>query len=521
MRNSTRRQARAGAPVRLAALLVVALVAAACGSREVVPTAEGGQQPGGQAPAADTDVAGEDQGSRELADASTPSSASGATPGTQSEASGAGEADAGGTGGEASQQSGSQSSAAPGDSGGGGGGQNGQGSGGDSEVGAASTGGGGEGRMDTGVTADTIRVGNMTSYSGPLAGQFDGGPQGAAAYFRMLNEQGGWRGRQFEFITVDDGADGTQGRAQAQRLVEEEEVFALVGNSTLAEWGSAEYLREQGVPSIGTTPSTIGCSEPNQLPCMQSGEWWYNTHNDQYMCEEGIFNDVAVFWIAVDESRQQAQGVIAALEEFGCNVVYEFEAAPAQPDYTPAIAQARANGADSVYTVMEVFSNARLRRDMHRQGWEAPYFGFVNYDQRYLDQTGPAANGTYAPLSWMKWMYDEDHPGMVKYLENFRRYFPDGIAEEVFAARGWTSARLFVEQGLERLGDDITREGLLEALYQTRQWTADDFYYPIDIYPKDNQRGQQAATRCGGLVKVEGGEYTLEVRETCESPIQF
>lgn len=498
--------------LRLAALAVVALVAAACGSREVsreagevADTAGSGmaaEQPAGQRPeVAEGSGASVPEGERAESGRAQPGGDTAAAEERESQQQPAEQDSRTGN----AQPEGPIEPAA---------GEQPQSDDGGGEVRAA-------GRTGPGITGETIRVGNITSYSGPLAGQFDGAPQGAAAYFRMRNEAGGWRGRQFEFVTVDDGADSTQNRAQAQRLVEDEEVFALVGNAGLAEWGSASYLREQGVPVAGSHPSSIGCEEPNQLPCTSAEDWTFAAHNDKYLCEEGILNDVALFWIAVDESRQQAAGVRASLEHFGCEVVYEFEAAPAQPDYTPAIAQARTAGADSVFSVMEVFSNARLRRDMFRQGWEPPYFGFVNYDQRFLEQAGPAAEGSYGDRRWAQWLYTEDHPSMRRYMQRSQRYFPDGNPEDIFAVFGWVTAKLFVEEGLEQLGDDITREGLLDALYQVRDWTADDFAHPMSVYPKDRVEGGQPAWQCGGIAEVEEQEFVLESRRNCADPIEY
>ena len=54
-----------------------------------------------------------------------------------------------------------------------------------------------------GVTDTEIKIGNTGPYSGP-ASSYGTIPKAEAAYFRMLNDQGGVNGRKINFISYDD-----------------------------------------------------------------------------------------------------------------------------------------------------------------------------------------------------------------------------------------------------------------------------------------------------------------------------
>jgi branched-chain amino acid transport system substrate-binding protein len=74
-----------------------------------------------------------------------------------------------------------------------------------------------------GITAKEIRIGNTMPYSGPasslgLVGRV------MAAYFQMVNDQGGVNGRQISFITLDDGFSPSKTVEQTRRLVENDNV---------------------------------------------------------------------------------------------------------------------------------------------------------------------------------------------------------------------------------------------------------------------------------------------------------
>jgi ABC-type branched-subunit amino acid transport system substrate-binding protein len=55
-----------------------------------------------------------------------------------------------------------------------------------------------------GVTEPKIEIGNTMPYSGP-ASAYGAIGKSSAAYFAMINDQGGKNGRKVEFISRDDG----------------------------------------------------------------------------------------------------------------------------------------------------------------------------------------------------------------------------------------------------------------------------------------------------------------------------
>src|SRR6516162_9154432 len=68
-----------------------------------------------------------------------------------------------------------------------------------------------------GVTDTEIKFGQTMAYSGPLS------PYGVigraeAAYFRMVNDEGGVNGRRLNFISLDDGFSPPKTVEQTRRL---------------------------------------------------------------------------------------------------------------------------------------------------------------------------------------------------------------------------------------------------------------------------------------------------------------
>jgi branched-chain amino acid transport system substrate-binding protein len=86
-----------------------------------------------------------------------------------------------------------------------------------------------------GVTATEIKIGNTWAYSGPGSSYAEGGKL-FAAFFRMINDQGGINGRKINFISPDDGYSPPKTVEQTRKLVEEGGVaFIFAGLGTACQ----------------------------------------------------------------------------------------------------------------------------------------------------------------------------------------------------------------------------------------------------------------------------------------------
>ena len=73
-------------------------------------------------------------------------------------------------------------------------------------------------KYDTGATDTEIKIGNIMPYSGPASAYGVIGKT-EAAYFKMINDQGGINGRKINFISYDDAYSPPKTVEQARKLV--------------------------------------------------------------------------------------------------------------------------------------------------------------------------------------------------------------------------------------------------------------------------------------------------------------
>ena len=83
-----------------------------------------------------------------------------------------------------------------------------------------------EKKYDTGASDTEIKIGNIMPYSGPASSYAVIGKT-EAAYFDMINAQGGINGRKIKFISYDDAYSPPKAIEQARKLVEGDEVLFL------------------------------------------------------------------------------------------------------------------------------------------------------------------------------------------------------------------------------------------------------------------------------------------------------
>src|SRR4051812_31492653 len=103
-------------------------------------------------------------------------------------------------------------------------------------------------KYDTGATDTEIKIGQTNPFSGPASAYATIGKT-QAAYFKMINDQGGVNGRKINLIQYDDAYSPPKADEQIRKLVESDEVlltFQIIGTPSNA--AVQKYLNSKKVP---------------------------------------------------------------------------------------------------------------------------------------------------------------------------------------------------------------------------------------------------------------------------------
>ena len=460
--------------VALAAMTIASVGLAACGTRLPDRDFLGAGAVNGSSGSPAAGSGGGQAGAGGGVGASQPGAVAGSS-GTS--AAGGGSATGGGTGGGGS---------AGGSAGGGGAGGGGGGAGGAS--------GNGNGASDTGVTANSITIGNVTAINGAL-GPYAFGVTlpGLAAWVQATNARGGINGRKIVLDTCDDSADGQQNLACATRLVQQNHVFAFLGNNTDACSSSAHFENTNGVPDIGfplcngyykypNMFSYLGSGYPRngKLPANQSQQAnVYKWFKDNRHVSKGGF-----FFYIIPISQQQGYASEQGANSVGISTAYEGGGShagenPADPTFDTDVINMRAAKVDVVFDAIDTAGNANLCRSMDRQGFTVT--AKVSTVEVYGAQVGtwstPCRDSVYSADDSAAYT-DTSNPVVAQFRKDFATYQPNAIMHQ-WALDGYSIGVMFGD-AVKSMGANVTRAGLIKWMDQWTQLQAGGPGYTFD-----------------------------------------
>ncbi|MFI6336378.1 ABC transporter substrate-binding protein [Streptomyces sp. NPDC050535] len=226
-----------------------------------------------------------------------------------------------------------------------------------------------------------IRVGIITSVTSPVGGAAFTGPRdGAKAYFERLNARGGIDGRPVEVRLCDDGGSGVGNNECVHRLVDEDEVVALVATTAL-DYAGAPRVSHARVPDIGGQPigpaydtyrylyGIYGSLAPRDGSPGWDGQLYGGTEVYRYFKREQGARTAAVVSYNQSASAAYARLVAQGLKAEGYRVVTE-QVDFALPNFRAVAADLKERGADLVFDALDTHGNARLCEAMDDVGAE-------------------------------------------------------------------------------------------------------------------------------------------------------
>ena len=140
-----------------------------------------------------------------------------------------------------------------------------------------------------GITGDTIKIGTIRPADGPYA-IYDQVTSGLEAYVKSVNSQGGveagdGKTYQLELVKENDSYDPGKTPALAKKLVEQDQVFAMIGViGTENNLAIREYLNDACVPNVSLATGSPQWGEADEFP-------WYMAGLPSYATEASYWVD--------------------------------------------------------------------------------------------------------------------------------------------------------------------------------------------------------------------------------------
>jgi ABC-type branched-subunit amino acid transport system substrate-binding protein len=328
-----------------------------------------------------------------------------------------------------------------------------------------------------GITDKEIILGQHAMLGGTFGAVYSMLPQTQQAYFKYINEtQGGVCGRQIVLKVEDNGNDPAKGLEVTRKLLEKDQVFAIFGAVGDLPHSSVEpYLNEQGVPDLFVTGGAHNYgAEPDKYPWTVGGVPDYRTEGTffgRYISENLPGKKVGVLYENQYLGWDGLEGVKNGLDTEKNELVSEQSYEASAVDIRSQMMNIKNAGAEVVILYTTPGFTAQAIRGADQMGWHPQFMASYTNSDPILFQFVPAelAEGLIS-FNAFKPPDDTDDPAIAKHHEIMQKY--DGPTPGVFSVYAQLTAELMVE-ALSRTCDNLTRQGLMDAVESLRDYRSD------------------------------------------------
>ena len=339
---------------------------------------------------------------------------------------------------------------------------------------------------EPGVFDNRIVFGQSAAFEGPAAALGLGMREGILAAFNEANATGGVNGRRLELVSYDDGYEPEKAIANTKRLIDEDGVFALIGEVGTPTSNAAQPIAtEAGVPFIGPFTGAAFLRDPT-LGNVINVRGSYDQETEAWI--EHLTTDLGVSRIAIlyqDDTfgRAGLSGVSKAMEKRGMKLVAEGTFERNTTAVKTALLAIRKGDPEAVVMVGPYKPCAEFIKLAHRLKLNAVFvnisFVGANALAKELGEDGEGVVVTQV----VPFPGDVSLPLVAQYQKALKAASPDAQIGFV-SLEGYMVGRLVIE-ALGKVDGPVTRADLLSTIKEVG--TFDLGGVTLSYGPDDNQ----------------------------------
>ena len=326
------------------------------------------------------------------------------------------------------------------------------------------------GQYGPGASDTEIKIGNTMPYSGP-ASAYGAIGKAEAAYFAMINDQGGINGRKINFITRDDGYSPPKTVELVRQLVEQDQVLLLFNTlGTPPNSAIRGYLNDNKVPQLFVATGADKWNDPKHYP-------WTMGWLPSYRVEARIYAryilknlpnaKIAVLYQNDDFGKDYLVGLREGLGDKADKMIVAIQTyETTDPTVDSQIVALQGSGADVLLTAAIPKFAAQAIRKVYDIGWKPTHF-LTNVSasvKAVLQPAGPEKGVGIISAGYLKEPTDpqwQDTPEYKEWLAWMKKYNTSGNVADGNNVSGYSFAQTLVAV-LKASGDNLTRENVMK-----------------------------------------------------------
>lgn len=330
----------------------------------------------------------------------------------------------------------------------------------------------------------------------------------AQAYFECVNANGGINGRPVQYIVETEQSDPGQTARLARRLVEDDEVVAMVGNFSLIDCTvNHTYYESQDFYVINAGVAGECYTTSNSAP-VNMGPRYSSVGAMQAVLEEGA-SQIVFSTPDVPGAEYIGAGPEALAEAEGIPIEVVNDASPIQDPSSVAqrLVQAAGEGGGVVINntppeALKILQAAQQQGLLDRVIWGCSTSCNTDF---LAEALGPEWNGKLFVNAELN-LVDSEGPDNELYRQVGQEYAPD-VALGSYGQMGFLQAKIATDRLLTIEGE-VTAKSANQALLETRNYETDllcnPWYYLDGSLHIPNNTDRTVVPEDGQMVEAEG-----------------
>lgn len=318
------------------------------------------------------------------------------------------------------------------------------------------------------TSGEPVKIGAIVSLTGTYAGLGEPEKNVLEMEVARINESGGINGRPVELIIEDDGTDEAKAVAAAAKLIEQDEVIAIIGATGSGQsMAMRSDIDRAGIPQVSMAGATA-ITDPMD-PLVFATPWsnkivvplTIDAIKAQGLTKIGFISDTGGF------GKDGRAIFTAEAKKSGLEIVADVTFNPGDTDMTPQLTKIKGSGADCIVMWTAGKEAATVLKNAQSLGLELPTYGsHGNARAEFLQGAGTAAEGVRiaAGKVLIPSTYGEKSQGFkvaTDFSERYEKKF--SAAPSTFAGHAYDALYLIVEAA-KAVDGDLTPAALRDGI---------------------------------------------------------
>ncbi len=326
-----------------------------------------------------------------------------------------------------------------------------------------------------GVGKDTLTLGSIQDLSGPLAGFGKQVRMGLLLAADEINEQGGINGRKVEMKVEDSGYDPKRAVLAAQKLVNQDKIFAMI-----AHIGTAQNLAAMPVQFSKNVINFFPVTAAREMfePLHPLKYAFAATYYDQIrlaapkLVKEKNITKVCTIYQDDEFGLEVFRGAEAGLKSIGMDFTETTTYKRGATDFSSQVARMKAAGCEMVVLGTIIRETVGTIGESRKTGFNPLFLGSsAAYTDLIHKLGGPAMNGLYATMTAQHPYLDEASQPIRFWANKYKTKFNEDPT--VFSVYGYQALMHFASAA-GKAGKNLTHETFIKAM--------DSSSFPQDIF---------------------------------------